>query len=68
MPKCLWAYRSKGAELALNYDCGSWLKVNVHGGYTLGTKLTIANQDNEHKRHLDLKGAPYFGGEIYWNL
>ncbi|MBA3957145.1 MAG: hypothetical protein H0X51_01945 [Parachlamydiaceae bacterium] len=64
LSKGLWAYRSKGVEGAVNYDYNSWLHANLHAGYTLGTKLTISDRHNRHKRHFKLDSAGYFGGEV----
>ena len=63
LSKGLWAYRTAGAELALNYDCGSWVDFNVHIGTTFGGRFKISNRHNNHGRHFRLDPAGYVGAQ-----
>jgi len=64
LEKALFHYQNTGAELDLNYAYNSWLSVNLHGGYTLGGRLKIANRHNDHPDHFWFNPAAYGGGEI----
>lgn len=68
LPMALWWYRSRGIELAANYDYNSWLHANLHIGWTFSSKLTISTRHNKHKRHFNLKDAPYFGAQVDANF
>lgn len=64
----LWKYKTAGVELGVDYEYNSWIKANVHAGEAFGTRLTISNRQNKHKRHFNLESAPYFGGEVAVNF
>lgn len=64
LPKGIFNYRNYGAEFAINYDYNSWMRTNIHAGYTFGGILKIADKDNDKKLNLDFDGAPYFGAEF----
>jgi hypothetical protein len=62
--KGLLTYQATGLELAVNFDCDSWLVLNLHSGYNLGGVFKVANRHYEHKHRFDFNGAGYLGGEI----
>ncbi len=66
--EAVWRYQNTGAEFAINTDWCSWLKSNIHAGYTFGGKLKVANRDDKHSHRFKFKSAPYFGGELTANF
>ena len=68
LERAVFAYRNGGLELAANYNIGSCFKFNVHGGYTSGGTLKIANRHNDHPHHYRFKSAPYYGGELTFSF
>lgn len=60
----LWVYRSWGIEGAIDYEFSSWLSANIHAGWNLSPKITIANRHYEDKHHYKLEPSGYFGGEF----
>lgn len=66
--KAVWRYLNSGAELALNNTWCSWLKTNIHAGYTFGGKLKIADRQDHHSRRFRFNSSAYFGGEVSANF
>lgn len=60
----LVCYRTTGIELGVNYEYNDWLTANIHGGTTLRSNLKVATRHYNHREHLRLKPAGYFGGEL----
>lgn len=60
----LFVYTNDGIELAINYDCGSWLHANVHAGSTFGGQIKVANSDYKHSHRFDIRSTGYIGGEL----
>ena len=66
--KAVWRYENSGAELALYNNWFSWLKTNVHAGYTFGGKLKIADRRDNHSRRFRFNSSAYCGAEITANF
>jgi len=64
LPKALITYRNTGVEVDLDFDYKEWISANLHGGYSFGGTLKIANRHYEHKHRLPFKSAGYIGGEV----
>ncbi len=64
----IWRYQNSGAEFALINNWCSWLRTNLHAGYTFGGKLKIADSRAHHNRRFHFKSSPYFGAEITANF
>lgn len=62
--KSLFVYRTAGVEAAVNYDNLKWVNANIHIGYSLGGRLTIANQHYKAKQHYNVDSTGYIGGEL----
>lgn len=60
----LWAYRARGLEGGVTYNCNDWMKANIHAGCAFGPKLTISDRHNSHKHHYKLESSGYFGGSL----
>lgn len=56
-------YRNLGTELAIKYE-NCYLIANIHAGYTFEGQLRIADRNDNHAHHYNLKSAPYAGAEI----
>lgn len=63
LSKGLWAYRTVGAEVGLNYDYNSIINFNAHIGSTFGGRVKIANRHNHHSRRFRLNPAGYVGAQ-----
>jgi len=64
LSKGLWSYRTAGGELALNYAAGKWLEANIHGGYSMGGRIKIADRGYHNRKRYRFDGAPYAGADI----
>lgn len=64
LPMAVWVYRVWGAEYFLTYNLSEFIHLNVHGGYTFGGKLKIANKHYDDGHHFKTKPAPYIGATI----
>lgn len=62
--RALWFYNNWGAEYFVNYNLTDFIHINLHGGYSFGGTLKLANKHYMHARRLDFKGAPYIGGTL----
>lgn len=67
LPRGLWKYRATGVEFGVDYE-KKGVKANIHVGEAFGSRLTISNRHNKHKRHFSLNSSPYFGGEVAINF
>lgn len=68
VPEAIFEYRNTGAELALTYDCGCRLKMNVHVGRTFNGSIRISNENHHHGRTLFIDGACYYGGNLDYSF
>jgi hypothetical protein len=55
------AYRGWGLEVAANYALNETIFINLHAGRTFDSRIRLSDHHDSHRRHLNVKGAPYWG-------
>ena len=65
LPGALVTYTNSGVEFGINYKWDPFIEANLHVGSTLnGGELEIADKNDHHTKHYDLKGSGYAGAEV----
>ncbi len=68
LPEAIWHYQTAGTEFGVNYNPNSSFSLNLHGGYSMGGHLKIANRNYHRRERIRIEGAPYGGGEVIFNF
>ncbi len=64
LPRAVFEYRNRGAELAITYTKEEIVSVNLHGGITFNADIGIANSHYTNRHTYCSKTAPYLGAQV----